>query len=63
MEGGILKVVRGALVAMKGIRKGNIFFLDGSIIIGRVIVSNTSDGSDTFKLWHMQLGYAGEKVL
>ena len=63
IEGGILKVVRGALVAMKGTRKGNLYFLDGSTVTGRVAVSNSSDGSDTSRLWHMRLGHTGEKAL
>ncbi|GFZ19218.1 hypothetical protein Acr_27g0009570 [Actinidia rufa] len=63
MEGGILKVVRGALVAMKGTRKGNLYFLDGSTVTGRVVVSNSSDESDTSRLWHMLLGHPGEKAL
>ena len=32
VECGVLKVVRGAFVAMKGIRKGNLYFLDGSLV-------------------------------
>ncbi|GMP75251.1 hypothetical protein CsSME_00032410 [Camellia sinensis var. sinensis] len=63
MEGGVLKVVRGALVAMKGTRQGNLYFLDGSTVTGRVAVSTSSssedDASDTSKLWHMRLGHVG----
>ena len=67
MEGGVLKVVRGALVAMKGTRQGDLYFLDGSTVTGRVAVSTSSssedDASDTSKLWHMRLGHVGEKAL
>ncbi|GMP75448.1 hypothetical protein CsSME_00032534 [Camellia sinensis var. sinensis] len=52
---------------MKGTRQGNLYFLDGSTITGRVAVSTSSssedDASDTSKLWHMRLGYVGEKAL
>ncbi|XP_028123468.1 uncharacterized protein LOC114320589 [Camellia sinensis] len=65
VEGRVLKVVRGAFVAMKGIRKGNLYFLDGSTITGRVDVSTSSedDASDTSRRWHMRLGHTGEKAL
>ena len=63
MEGGLLKFVRGALVAMKGTRTGNLYFLDGSTITRRVIVPNRSNKSDMSRLWHMQLEHGGEKAL
>ncbi|GMP98311.1 hypothetical protein CsSME_00046255 [Camellia sinensis var. sinensis] len=65
MEGGVLKVVRGTFVAMKGTRQGNLYFLDSSTVTGRVAVSTSSedDVSDTSKLWHMRLGHVGEKAL
>ena len=46
IESSILNVIRGALVNMKGTRKRNLYFLDGSTIIGRVVVSNSSNGSN-----------------
>ncbi|KAI9185446.1 hypothetical protein LWI28_007283 [Acer negundo] len=65
MEGGVLKVVRGAFLAMKGTRQRNLYFLDGYIVTGRAAVSSSSDdeASDTFRLWHMRLGHVGEKAL
>ncbi|GMP84677.1 hypothetical protein CsSME_00038115 [Camellia sinensis var. sinensis] len=52
---------------MKGTRQGNLYFLDGSTVTGRVAVSTSSssedDASDTSKLWHMRLGHVGEKAL
>ncbi|KAI9176928.1 hypothetical protein LWI28_008828 [Acer negundo] len=65
MEGGVLKVVRGAFLAMKGTRQRNLYFLDGYTVIGRVAVSSSSDNkaSDTSRLWHMRLGHVGEKAL
>uniref|UniRef100_A0A5B7BZJ7 Putative copia LTR rider n=1 Tax=Davidia involucrata TaxID=16924 RepID=A0A5B7BZJ7_DAVIN len=65
MEGGVLKVVRGAFVAMKGTRKGNLYALDGCTVTGRAVVSHSPDNeeTDTSKLWHMRLGHAGEKAL
>ena len=43
MEGGVLKVVRGAFVAMKGTRQGNLYYLDGSTVTGRVAGSTNSE--------------------
>ncbi|KAI9164694.1 hypothetical protein LWI28_000363 [Acer negundo] len=65
MEGGVLKVVRGALLAMKGTRQRNLYFLDGYTVTGRATVSSSSDdeASDTSRLWHMRLGHVGEKAL
>ncbi|KAI9160502.1 hypothetical protein LWI28_008739 [Acer negundo] len=60
MEGGVLKVVRGAFLAMKGTRQRNLYFLDGYTVTGRAAVSSSSDdeASDTSRLWHMRLGHA-----
>ncbi|KAI9160968.1 hypothetical protein LWI28_013247 [Acer negundo] len=65
MEGGVLKVVRGAFLAMKGTRQRNLYFLDGYTVTGRAAVSSSSDNeaSDTSRLWHMRLGHVGEKAL
>ncbi|XP_057478220.1 uncharacterized mitochondrial protein AtMg00300-like [Actinidia eriantha] len=46
-----------------GTHIGNLYFLDGSTVTGKVAVSNSSDESDTSKLWHMRLGHTGEKAL
>ncbi|KAI9181216.1 hypothetical protein LWI28_012550 [Acer negundo] len=65
MEGGVLKVVRGAFLAMKSTRQRNLYFLDGYTVIGRASVSSSSDdeASDTSRLWHMRLGHVGKKAL
>ena len=36
-EGGNLKVARGALVAIKGTRRGSIYYLNGTTIIGQLL--------------------------
>ena len=65
MENGVLKVVRGAFVAMKGTRKANLYFLDGSTVTGRAAVSSSSEekANNSSRLWHMRLGHVGEKAL
>ncbi|BBN70037.1 hypothetical protein Prudu_1364S000100, partial [Prunus dulcis] len=65
MEGGVLKAVYGALVVMKGTRRNNLYFLQGSTVIGGAAVTEAADAdsTDTTRLWHMRLGHAGEKAL
>ncbi|KAF5957610.1 hypothetical protein HYC85_004835 [Camellia sinensis] len=50
---------------MKGRLKGNLYFLDGSTVIGSVAASSSSedDASDTSRLWYMRLAHVGEKAL
>ena len=66
MKGGVLKVVYGALILMKGVQRGNLYFLQGSTVVGGVAtVSDSSNATviDTTRLWHMHLGHAGERAL
>jgi hypothetical protein len=65
MHGGVLRAIRGALVVLRGTRIGNLYFLDGSTVTGTTTVSKSIEDDETnnSKLWHMRLGYAGEKAL
>ena len=65
MENGILKVSYGAFVALRATRKRNMYFLDGSTIVGgATTASNIREvASDTTRLWHMHLGHAGENTM
>ncbi|KAE8708956.1 hypothetical protein F3Y22_tig00110332pilonHSYRG00622 [Hibiscus syriacus] len=63
MRVGVLKVTYVALVMMKGIRENNLYYYQGSTIIGAVAAAFGGDDLDTTQLWHMQLGHAGEKSL
>ena len=56
-----MKVARGALVAIKGTRRGSIYYLNGTTIIGHAAVASSKE-QDISKLWHMRLGHAGEKA-
>ena len=60
---GILKVTSGALVIMKGTRRNNLYYYQGSTVVGTAAVASTDDKLETTKLWHMRLGHAGEKSL
>ncbi|XP_060170465.1 uncharacterized mitochondrial protein AtMg00300-like [Lycium barbarum] len=60
-EGEVLKVSKGALVLMKGTRRGTLYYLQGSIMKGSVAVSNSLSDDDVTRLWHMRLGHMSEK--
>ena len=64
LQNGILKVVSGALVVMKGIRRNNLYLYQGSTAVGTAAaVSEANKVAEMSRLWHMRLGHAGEKSL
>jgi len=62
LENGIFKVTKWSLVVMRGIKDRNLYYLKGSVVTGSLTVSVFSDVNAT-QLWHMRLGYAGEKSM
>ncbi|KAE8661751.1 hypothetical protein F3Y22_tig00113724pilonHSYRG00184 [Hibiscus syriacus] len=63
---GIMRIISGALVIMKGIQKrNNVYYFLGSTIIGTaaVVASTDEHESEATRLWHMRLGHVGEKSL
>ena len=65
-ENGVMKLISGALVMMKGIRKkNNLYYYQGNAVIGRTstVTSNDDRDIEVTKLWHMHLGHVGEKSL
>ena len=64
LQNGILKVVLGALVVMKGIRRNNLYLYQGSTAVGTTAtISEVDKVAEMSRLWHMRLGPAGEKSL
>ena len=64
MQNGILKVVSGALVMMKGIRRNNLYLYQGSTAVGTAAaVSEADKVAEMSRLWHMRLGHAEKKSL
>ena len=60
----VLKIISGALILMKGTRRNNLYYYNGSTIIGSAVaISEKNVDSDLVRLWHMRLGHAGEKAL
>jgi len=42
IKDGVLKMTRGSMVVLKGVRRNNVFFLKGSTVIGQVTTSTNS---------------------
>ena len=62
IESGVMKIVKGTMVIMKGNRKNGMFILDEDIVNGEVgIASNVV--IDKTKLWHLRLGHISKWVL
>ncbi|KAJ9541754.1 hypothetical protein OSB04_028260 [Centaurea solstitialis] len=61
--GGVIRVTKGALVVMKGVMKGTLYFLEGSTIVGSAAPAHSllENESDLTRLWHMRLGHVSEK--
>ena len=62
VENGILKITKGSLVMMKGVRNKNWYYLKGSTVTGALVAVVDSD-DDATKLWHIRLGHAREKSM
>lgn len=64
-QDGILKVVSGAMVLLKGTRRKNLYFLQGNTITGDVSISDAEakKARETTRIWHMRLAHSGEKSL
>ncbi|KAJ8633371.1 hypothetical protein MRB53_026707 [Persea americana] len=63
-EGGVIKVVKGALVLMRGNRVGNLYVLSGNIVTGKAALSSSNDHEyASTRLWHLRLGHMSEKGL
>jgi len=44
---GILKITKGSMVVLKGVRRNNLYYLMGSTVTWRVATSISSDGDCT----------------
>ncbi|KAG6386087.1 hypothetical protein SASPL_154974 [Salvia splendens] len=65
MRDGILKATSGALVMLKGVRKNNLYYYQGSTVVGTIATATSSNkkNAEATKLWHLRLGHAGERSL
>ncbi|GAV81274.1 gag_pre-integrs domain-containing protein [Cephalotus follicularis] len=64
-ENEIIKVLRGALVIMKGKKIDGLYQLQGNTVLGIAAVASSSGDkdADTTRLWHMCQGHMSERVL
>lgn len=59
-----MKILKGALVVIKGKKVGNLYVLLGNTVTGGTAVFTSIDGdSDLTQLWHMCLGHMGDRGL
>ncbi|KAK3043650.1 hypothetical protein RJ639_000066 [Escallonia herrerae] len=60
--GGVMRIMKGALVMMKGLKQNSLYLLQGNTVSGAAATDSSSDiDSDTTKLWHMRLGHMSER--
>jgi len=62
IKDGVLRMIRGSMVVLKGVRHNNLYYLKGGTITGQVDISTNSD-DDCTRLWHTRLGHEREKSL
>jgi len=60
-ERGMLKVFRGFMVVMKGVRKNKLYALEGVVICGLAFIAEKIIYSKK-KLWHKQVGHVSKKM-
>ncbi|KAJ4703555.1 Retrovirus-related Pol polyprotein from transposon TNT 1-94 [Melia azedarach] len=57
-EGGVLHVCKGSNVVLKGVKRGTLYFLQGSTLSSSVAVASSEIDKDNMtKLCHMRLGH------
>ena len=54
-ENGVLTVMKGSMVMLKGVLKQGLYILQGEVIIGDVVA--TLANQDETLLWHKRLGH------
>ena len=59
---GVLKILKGSMVVLKGVRCNNLYYLKGNTVI-RQLATSVGTNEESSKLWHMMLEHTGEKSL
>ncbi|KAK3021443.1 hypothetical protein RJ639_045632 [Escallonia herrerae] len=60
--GGVLRIIKGSLVVMKGLKQKSLYLLQDSTVTGAATTASSSDiDSDNTKLWHKRLGHMSER--
>ena len=58
IRGGVLNMIKGSMVVMKGVWHNNFYYLKSNTVTGKVVTSIDLD-DDCIRLWHMRL-HTGE---
>jgi len=40
---GVLKMIKGSMIVLKGVRRNNLYYLKGSMVTGQMTTSTNSD--------------------
>ena len=59
---GVLKIIKGLIVILKGVRHNNLYYLKGIMVTGQMVTYTNSDNNCN-QLWHMRLVHTGDKSL
>ena len=62
VEYGVMKIIRGSIVIMKGNKHNGLYVLQGTAVTGDVNISS-SLGLDKTVIWHLRLGHMSKKEL
>ena len=60
-EKGVLRVIKGSMVIMKGIKQNGLYVMDGHTVVGEANVTN-SRGNRSM-LWHLRMRHISERGL
>ena len=61
VEGGVLRVIKGSMVIMKGRKVNGLYVKGGQTTVSEA--SMTDSGENKTRLWHLRLGHMSEKGL
>ena len=59
---GVLKMIKGSMVVLKGVRRDNLYYLKGSTVTGQVETSSSLDDGCT-EVWQVKVGQGDERSL
>ncbi|KAJ4726144.1 Retrovirus-related Pol polyprotein from transposon TNT 1-94 [Melia azedarach] len=63
-EGGVLHVCKGSNVVLKGVKRGTLYFLQGSTLSSSVAVASSEIDKDNMtKLWHVRVGHMSAREM
>ena len=62
-EKGALKVSKGSLVVMKGVKDDSLYFLQGGTVIGTAVTVVDSGNNPSASLWYKWLSHVSKRGL